>query len=1171
MRFPFQSKGNAPRPARLGIWAVLYCMVVLFPAGSALFAQEAVPPQSLTITGVVSSGNTPIPGATVTATSSSTGKSVVTWTDMGGNYSLPVPSAGNYAVRAEMIAFAPVTRQITAADSSTRADFVLLLSSRAQAAAAPQEPRRTVARESRGFQSLAVLQGLANGDTANNGPADQIVPSGMPVPGIAPDSATESIAYSGNNSGVTMSMTMDEMQQRMRDSQGQGGFGGGTTTGGPGGGGPGGGPGGGGPGGVGFGFGGPPGGGPRGGGGPFVLGGGRGRFDINRPHGSVYYTLGDSALNAAPYSLTGNPLLKPGYLQQKFGVSFGGPLNIPRIYHGGTKTFFFFNYNGSRSDNPYDSFSTVPTSDERNGDFSQSTFVSRDSSGNSVRLPVQIFYPSTSPCPEAGQPIPGNNLQNFNPACSLNPAAQGIAQNLLKFIPTPNLPGVQPDEQNFHFITTATSNSDDLNIRLMHALGGASVGSRRARGPQNNLTFGFHYHGANSVLTNPFPTVGGNTSTRSFDVPVGYIRSFGKLTNVFRVDYNRSRTSTQNLYAFSQNIAGDLGIGGVSSDPFDWGLPNLSFTHFGSLSDTNPRLVRNQTYTFTDNLIWTHGKHTLHWGGDFRRIQLNTEASNDARGTFVFTGLNTSQNGALNTGFDLADFLLGLPQQTQLQKALQTGDNNYHFRGNFWDLYAQDEWKLRSNLTLNLGVRYEYVSPFTELNDRIANLDIAPEFFVNPNFNPSTAVVPVLPGGIGPNNGAYPASLARPDRNNLAPRIGIAWKALPKTVVRTGYGINYNTGAYQTIVQQLAFQPPFAVTATNVQSDASEAGAFTLQCGFPPANSCGSPPASGQITNNYAVDPNYRLGYVQIWNLDVQQEVTPTLIFNLDYTGTKGTRLDVLEAPNRCLVGDPNQPNCTTGIRLGNVQAFNWESSQADSTANAGTIRLRKRLQHGVSIGGSYTYSKSIDDSSSIGGTASVVAQNPFDLPGERGLSIFDQRHKLTADYLWQLPFGHDRHWLNGSGRLRDVFGDWQWSGDFTIASGLPFTPRVLGNFADVSQGTNGTLRADVVPGQPVTVPDPSISEWFNTAAFVVPPSNQYGDARRNSIEGPGTFLFDMAVTRVVPIREGRMLELRMQASNVFNHPQYASIDTTVNSPTFGRVIAVGAMRTLQFTARFRF
>jgi trimeric autotransporter adhesin len=679
----------------------------------------------------------------------------------------------------------------------------------------------------------------------------------------------------------------------------------------------------------------------------------------------------------------------------------------------------------------------------------------------------------------------------------------------------------------------------------MHAFGSSTIGPRR-RGPQNNLTFGLHYHSVRTDLTNAFPSVGGTTSVRSFDIPIGYIRSIGKLTNVARVDYNRSRTSTRNLYAFNQNIAGNLGIGGVSQDPFDWGLPNLSFKDFGSLTDTNPQLLRNQTITFTDNMIWNHGKHTWRWGGDFRRIQLNTEASNDARGTFVFTGNNTAQiiNRSVlpNTGFDLADFLLGLPQQTLLQRTAQPGDNNYHFRGNSWDLFVQDEWKLRGNLTLNLGLRYEYVSPFTELNDRIANLILSPGVLTGVG---SPTATPVLPGQ------GFPSTLIHADRNNFAPRVGLAWKAKSNIVVRAGYGINYNTGAYQTIAQQLAFQPPFSLTQTNVQS---AIGDLTLQNGFPA-------PAKDVITNNYAVDPNYRLGYVQIWNLDVQQEIKPTLLLNLDYTGTKGTRLDIVDDPNRT----------ATGILIPNVQPFNWETSQSDSVAHAGTVRLRKRLQRGISIGGSYTFSKSIDNASSIGGSAFVVAQNPRDLAAERGLSIFDQRHKFTADYLWELPFGRDRRWLTGSRALSAVFGDWNWSGDWTISSGLPFTPRILGNFSEVNRGTNGTLRPDVVLGESVSVSNPSLNQWFNTAAFVTPPPGQFGDARRNSIEGPGSLLFDMAFTKIVPLRESRALEIRAQMANVFNTPQYTSIDTTLNSLSFGRVIAVGAMRTIQFTARFRF
>jgi hypothetical protein len=562
---------------------------------------------------------------------------------------------------------------------------------------------------------------------------------------------------------------------------------------------------------------------------------------------------------------------------------------------------------------------------------------------------------------------------------------------------------------------------------------------------------------------------------------------------------------------------------------------------------------------------------------------VNTETSSNARGAFLFSGYNTSElvpcnpcqpgqtvQQAAGTGYDFADFLLGLPQTT----SVQFGQDNYHFHGNYWDLYAQDEWKVRGNLTLNLGVRYEYVSPFTEENNRIANLDLSPGV-LNPALG-APAVAVVLPGQAAPYSGSLPNSLVRPDRNNFAPRIGFAWKPFSKTVVRGGYGINYNTGAYQGMVQQLAFQPPFSTTQTNIQA---VAGDLTLQNGFPASS-------SSDITNNYAVNPNYRLGYVQIRNLDIQQQIRPTVLLNIDYTGTKGTDLDILEAPNRT----------ANGILIANAQAFTYESSVGDSEANAGSVRLRKRLSNGFSVGGIYTFSKSIDDASSIGagatsgagraglgaggtaagggggggGGSAAVAQNALDLSGERGLSSFNQTHKFTADYLWELPFGQDKRWLTGKTPLRAMLGDWQWSGDWTIASGLPFTPRVLGSTDEIQRGTNGTLRPDVVPGQSVSISNPSIGEWFNTAAFGLP-SGPYGDARRNSIIGPGTLVFDMALTKVIPLRESRVLEFRAQATNIFNRPNYSSIDTTFNSPTFGRVTAVGAMRQITMTARFRF
>ena len=1095
---------------------LLTLLATLLAAGMEGFAQIPPKPASGEIFGTVKSGNMAVPGTTVTATDSDNGTHVSTTSNPEGHYVLAVP-AGDYTVEAEMTAFATASREVVISNSLLRvqADFDLVLQSRVS-----QRPGGALAGMGREDGRGGALQAMlaANGDEGGSSQADQAAPTGMPVAGLSPNAATESVAVSGNTVNSQFAgLSTAEMEQRMREWREQradaNGYrqapGGAAASGGRGA------------------EGGPPHGG--GGGGPMMIFGGRGRFNINRPHGTLFYNLGDAALDAAPYSLTGAPVSKPGYVQHKFGGGLGGPLNIPKLYNGGDKTFFFISYNGLRSTDPYDSFSTVPTPAERRGNFSNTLVRSGPNAGS----PVSIIDP------QSGQPFAGGVI----PQAQINPAARG----LLQFIPLPNLPG---SVDNFHFVTSATDNENNLNVHLVHSFGGGTVGPWRRGGKRNNLNGGFHYHSSDTGLTNPYPMVGGNTSEHGFDVPLGYVRSFGKITNIARMDYNRESISTRNLYAYVQNITGGLGITGVSQNPFDWGLPNLSFTNIGSINDTNPLLRRDQTLSFSDFVVWRQGRHTLRWGGDFRRIQLNTHADNNARGSFTFTGVNTAEmvNGRAlpGTGYDFADFLLGLPQLT----SEQFGDNNYHFRGNSWDLFVQDDWRMRGNLTLNFGLRYEYFSPFTETDNQIANLDLAPNLLACGAALQPNCVARVLPGQSGPFGGVFPATLLHPDRNNFAPRLGIAWKALANTVVRAGYGINYNTSAYSDIAQQLAFQPPFSLSSTNI---ASPVLALTLQNGFP------SPPPQ-TITNTYAVDPNYRLGYVQIWNLDLQQELTPTIVMNMDYTGTKGTRLDILEAPNRT----------ATGVLLAGVQPFLWETSAGDSVAHAGSLRLRKRLQQGISIGGTYTFSKSLDNASTLGSGASVVAQNAFDLAAERGLSSFDQRHRLTADYLWELPFGRDKRWLVQRGVLRDVFGGWQWSGDWSIESGLPFTARVLGSFTDVNRGTNGTLRADLT-GQPVSVPTPTVGEWFNTAAFVAPPAGQFGNAGKNTITGPPTILFDMAMAKIVPMGEARMLELRAQASNVFNTPQFTVIDTTVNSPSFGRVTSAGSMRQMQLALRYRF
>ena len=1083
--------------------------LVLFCCSLCMSQVPAAPVEVRILQGVVKSGKVSVPGATVTAVNHRTGQKVVGWTQPDGSYKLSLPGDGEYVVRAEMAAFATTTSRVTVGPSNQnpRLDLEIVLLSRSESPQGNMQGRTGGGAGNRGFQALSVMQSDAGADQGVNG-GESVAPSGMPVPGVPPTIATESVAVSGSNSPSLAGMSPDELRAGFQNNQ-MGGIPG-AAGGGMGGGG---------------GFGGRGGG---GGGGGMRLGG-RGSNN-NQLHGTIYYSANDAALNAAPFSLTGALSPNPPYLQQRFGGNVGGPLIIPHVYNG-SKTFFFLHYNGTLGNTPYSYFSTVPTLAERGGNFSHTTVNGK---------PVQIFDPATG-LPFANDIIPQNMI---------NPAAHG----LLAYIPLPNLPG---QVQNFQSISAAKSDSNDLNFRLNQALGAASQrGPGRFRGPQNNLTFGFHYHESDQKLTNAYPSVGGQTITHGYDVPVGYVRSFGRLINTFRVEYNLSTIDTQNLYANNINVTGLLGINGVSQSPANWGLPNLSFTNFGSLQDTIPVSDRNQTVSFTDQMVYTHKKHTLRWGGDFRRLEINSRTASNPRGSFVFTGLNTSQivNGApvAGTGFDFADFLLGLPQQTSVQYG--TNPSGYHFRGNSWDLYAQDEWRFRSNLSFNIGLRYEYVSPFSETTNQIVNLDIAPGL---------SAVAPVFPGQAGPLTGTfYPITLVNPDRHDFAPRVGIAWKVHNDTVVRAGYGINYNTTAYANIAQDLAFQPPFSFTQTNVESSINH---LTLQNGFP------APPVN-TITNNYAVNVNYPLGYVQIWNLDIQQTITPTLVLNLDYTGTKGTHLDLLDAPNRTPLGLFNPA----------VPAFYNENSVADSNANAGTVRLRKRLAHAISIGGTYTWSKSLDDASTIGaGSALVspngtvtgqtlVAQNPLNLKAEYGLSSFDQRNKFIGDYLWELPLGHEKRWLSNASVFRDVLGDWQWSGDWTIASGFPFTPRILGSFSNVNSGVNGTLRPNLT-GEPVSLSNPGIAEWFNVGAFVIPPLGQYGNAGRNSIEGPGEVDFDMAMTKVFPLKENRFFEVRMAATNVFNRPQFTAIDTVVNSPTFGRVISVGAMRTVLMTARFRF
>lgn len=1101
-------------------------LIALSAAATVCRAQEAAEPTTAPapayqINGNVRSGKTPLPGVTITATNTLTGKKFSAATLPNGTFTLNGLPRGRYVLRAEFMGFATHTQEVTLNPESPsgKADVELLLASR-QPQQAGGLPALAAAVAGRGFQSLAIdatlsaLSGGASGAGSGNGQGAGDV-SSLPLNGAGADAPTESFSIAGAQ-GRTQDFgggSEDDIQDRVREFRERaGGLGGGPQGGGPGG----------------------------GGGGVLSIGRLPRGLNINQPHGVLYFSDDNAGLDAKSYSLSGLQTPKASYNQARFGAFVGGPLNIPKIFNGGNKTFFFVGWNGTRGSAPYDAFSTVPTVAERGGDFSAVTY--------NDGKPVQVYNPQT------GQLFQDNGVLNKIPAANINSAAQA----LLAFIPTPNLSG---NNQNFHYVTASESNSDSVNVRLIHnfssgggpgfgPFGGGGGGGGGRRGTQNNLNFGLGWTRNSSDIIGPYPSLNGGTSTQGLNASAGYTYGKGRVTNNLRFNYNHNHVATTNLYSNVLDVAGMAGIGGISTNPFDFGLPGITFTTFGGLSDPTPRRELDQTYTISDTVTWNRGKHNFRFGADYRRILQSFRSAKNAEGSFIFTGFATALNGnpQLNpdTGYDFADFLLGLPQQSTIQSN-QANIDAYNFRANSYDLFAQDDWRFRTNLSFNLGLRYEYNGPYTEANNRISNLDIAPGF---------TAVALVQPGQTGPFTGSFPASLVQPDRGDFAPRIGIAWKPMKKTVVRAGYGINYNLAQYSSVIQNLAFQPPFAVTSTNASNLLNP---LTLENGFPTLT-------AGEVTNNYAIDRNYRLGYVQLWNLNIQRELPWNLVLNAGYNGAKGTHLDLETAPNR-------NPDGTLSIP--NVQPFLYETSGANSILHSATLSVRRRQTKGIGFGATYVYSKSIDDASSIGGGATVVAQNPLDLAAERGLSSFDQRHKFTGNWIYDLPFGENKKFAQ-KGFLAHALGSWQWSGSFTIASGLYFTPRVLGGFNDVNTGVNGTLRADYLGG-PISISNPTTKEWFNTAVFADPsndpsiPGLHFGDAGRNIVEGPGQVTVNMTLNRTIQIKEFRALDLRITANNVFNTVQFTSINTVVNAQNFGEVTGAGSMRRITMQARFRF
>jgi hypothetical protein len=888
--------------------------------------------------------------------------------------------------------------------------------------------------------------------------------------------------------------------------------------GGPGGGGPGGGGGGrGGGGGGGFagGFGGRGGGfggGGRGGrGGP---GGGRAGAaafgNARRGRGMQYngnanFTLDNSVWDAQTYSLNGQQVQKPATAASSASVMFGGPLKIPKLMQT-SRGMFTINYQLRRSRSGTSQVGTMPTAAERAGDFSQAIIT---------QGPVTIYDPLN------GAPFPNNAI----PSNRIDAAALA----LVRYYPLPNASGFT---RNYSAPIVRVTNSDNINARVMNI----SVTKK------DRLSGGMGYMGSNGSTPNLFGFV--DTSTgRSLNANIGWTHNINThLINSLRYTFSRSRSLSSPFFSNKTNVEGALGITGVSTAPINWGPPNLSFTSgINGLSDGAATLSRNQTSAVGESLIFVHNTHNFTFGGDFRRQQINPLSDSNARGAFTFTGQTTSQIAggvaAAGTGFDFADFLLGRPDTS----SLQYGNPDKYFRTNWYDVFMTDDWRLSTKLSLNLGLRWDYTAPITELYNRIVNLDIASGY---------TAIAAVLPGQTGKLSGtSYGSSLVNPDKRNIAPRIGFAWRPFPKhsTVVRGGFGVYYNTSVYGSIANSLAAQPPFAQTLSVATSAANP---LTLENGFVfPINT---------VTNTRAIDPNYRIGYPMIWQLSVQNDLGHALVGTITLRRTKGTRLDQQFLPNSL---PPGSRVIATG-----PAGYIYEQSNGNSTMNAADFQLMRRFRSGISANATYSFSKSIDDASTGGGA--VVAQNWQLLTAERGLSSFDARHTLNAQWQYSTGVG-TRGGTLVNGAKGALLKDWTFQNSISLRTGSPLTASTGGNRATTTgTGITGSVRADAtgLPLFPATSGD-----GFNVSAFAAPAAGLWGDAGRNTIPGPLVFSLNGSLSRVFRIGERRSIDLRFDATNALNHPTITGWGTTLNNSTFGLPTAASAMRKLTANLRFRF
>ena len=853
------------------------------------------------------------------------------------------------------------------------------------------------------------------------------------------------------------------------------------------------------------------------------------RSGTNSFHGALWEFLRNDAMDASDFSAHAVQPLK----QNQFGGTFGGPIIKD-------KTFFFGYYEGFRNRQGETVNATVPSLAERQGNFSQ--------------LPGGLFVFDFS----TGQmvPVSGNQVTPINP----------IAQNVLAFFPLPN------NGPNAFVATQSKSvTNNQFGLRFDHYLSRADTLNFRymlSAGPTNDplSTSGANVPG--------FP-VGEDDRAQNFVTQETHVFS-PAIIGVARFSYLR------NKFLFDQHVNHEspsaLGFQYQPTLTAAAGPPFIQVAGYASVGDpiTGPRDTYQNTFDFSGSLSWVLGRHEIKFGGGFRRDQINAVQGIASNGFFVFAPFPYTD------GF--ANFLAGQPVFF-LQGG---GDLSRHIRGKALNFYGQDTYKVTSRLTLNLGLRYELPSPNTELHNR-QNLFVP---------GAQSKIFPNAPAGLlYPGDPGVPAGLIPTQKTAFAPRVGLALdpSGSGKLLVSAAYGIFYEpyyTGQGGPLQDPISAPPYLQTPQVNFPNFADP---------FKGANPFG--PSFSEPMTLLVVSPQLRLPYAQDWNLNLQRSFGADWLFEIGYVGTTGVKLPRFIEANPAVYypgfdssGNPlstennvNQRRLYSGCTLaqpptacvyGSVGEI---AGVANSSYNALESSLRKRFGHGLSFLASYTYSKSIDDVSSFNITGSAsqpvagendLAQNPLNLPAERGRSMFDARHRLVLSYQWSVPFWRQAHtWYE------HALGNWQFNGIVTLMSGTPFT---VFDPADVSLEGSAPEISGFSSNRPNLIGNPNsgphtAQQWFNTSTFQRltqdpnSPVEQFGNEGRNVVQGPGYSNWDFSALKNIHVTEGKEFQFRAELFNFWNHTNLGLPNNDISSPTFGSIHSDLGPRVIQVALKFLF